>query len=61
VGDVVQFKKVKASEKHKGNLLCKRGFHKWMVDQEKQFDTKQGRLVTVYKCKRCGKTKIEAT
>jgi len=60
VGDVVPFKKVKAAEKHKGHTLCKRGFHKWQVDQEKQFDTKQGRLVTVYKCKRCGKIKTEA-
>ena len=44
MGDVVQFKKVKASEKHKGHTLCKRGFHKWEVDQEKQFDTKQGQV-----------------
>lgn len=59
MGDVVQFKKPKASEKHKGNLLCKRNFHKWEIDQEKQFDVKQGRLVTVYKCSRCGKFKTE--
>jgi len=39
--------------------MCKRGFHKWEIDQEKQFDVKQGRLVTVYKCKRCGKFKTE--
>lgn len=60
MGDVVPFKKKKASEKHKGNTLCKRGFHKWEIDKEQQFDTKQGRLVTVYKCKRCGKIKNEA-
>lgn len=59
MGDVVPFKKKKASEKHKGNTLCKRGFHKWEIDKEQQFDTKQGRLVTVYKCKRCGKIKNE--
>ncbi len=59
MGDVVQFKKPKPSEKHKGNLLCKRNFHKWGIDQEKQFDVKQGRLVTVYKCSRCGKFKTE--
>ena len=61
MGDVVPFKKVKAAEKHKGHTLCKRGFHKWKIDQEKQFDTKQGKLVTVYKCSRCGKIKTEAT
>lgn len=60
MGDVVQLKKKKPSAKHKGNILCKRGFHKWEIDQEKQFDVKQGRLVTVYKCKRCGKVKVEA-
>jgi len=60
VGDIVQFKKKKASEKHKGNTLCKRGFHKWEIEKEQQFDTKQGKLVTVLKCKRCGKTKNEA-
>lgn len=60
MGDVVQFKKKKSSEKHKGNTLCKRGFHKWLVDKEKQFDTKQGKLVTTYKCKRCGKTRVES-
>lgn len=60
MGDIVQFKKIKASEKHKGNLLCKRNFHKWEIDKEKQFDVKQGRLVTVFKCKRCGKIKTEA-
>ncbi len=59
MGDVVQFKKKKPSEKHKGNTLCRRGFHKWEIDQEKQFDVKQGRLVTVYKCKRCAKFKTE--
>ena len=60
MGDVIQFKKKKPSEKLQGNLLCKRNFHKWEIDKEKQFDVKQGRLVTVYKCKRCGKFKTEA-
>lgn len=60
MGDIVQFKKKKPSEKHKGKLLCTRGFHKWEIDKEKQFDVKQGRLVTVFKCKRCGKIKTEA-
>jgi len=54
MGEVVQFKKKKTSEKHKGKTLCKRGFHKWEVVKEQQFDTKQGKLVTVYKCVRCG-------
>jgi len=53
MGDVVQFKKKKASAKHKGKTMCKRGFHKWQVVKEQAFDVKQGKLVTVYKCERC--------
>jgi len=37
-----------------GKTLCQRGFHKWRVDQRKQFDVKQGRLVTIRECERCG-------
>lgn len=60
MGEIVPFKKKTAAEKHRGNTLCKRGFHKWQVDKEKQFDTRQGKLVTVYKCKRCGAIKNTA-
>ena len=60
MANILQFKKKKASEKAKGKTLCKRGFHKWEVLKEQQFDVKQGRLVTVYQCKRCGETKNEA-
>jgi len=61
MGDVVPFKKPKASEKHKGKTLCKNGFHKWMLETEKVFDVKQGKLVSSYKCKRCGAKKNSAT
>ncbi len=61
MGDVVPFKKKNPFEKHKGKTLCKRGFHKWEINQQQQFDTKQGKLVTVYKCKRCGVIKSQAT
>lgn len=60
MANVLQFKKKKASEKAKGKTLCKRGFHKWEVIKEQQFDVKQGKLVTVYQCTRCGETKNEA-
>jgi hypothetical protein len=36
--------------------LCKSGFHQWEILKEQQFDVKQGRLVTVSRCKRCAKT-----
>lgn len=61
MGDVIPFKKRSLKDAHKGKTLCKNGFHKWVVDQNKQFDVKSGKLVTLYKCSRCParKTKSE--
>lgn len=56
MGDVVQFRKPVA--KPKG--MCQHGFHQWKIWQEKQFDVQQGKLVTVYKCARCGEQKVKA-
>lgn len=61
MADILQFKKPKAKDKAKGKTLCKNGFHKWVIDQKKQFDVKQGKLITIKRCKRCGLTKTEAT
>ena len=60
MGEVVPFKKPKLSEKHKGNTLCKNGFHKWVIEKDKVFDTKQGKLVTSYLCARCSARKNSA-
>ena len=60
MADILTFKKKKPSVKHRGKTLCKSGFHKWAIVEEKQFDVKQGKLVTVYRCKRCGKQKVTA-
>lgn len=57
MGDVIPFKRPKISEKHKGNTLCRSGFHKWLIITNQQFDVMKGKLVTVYQCKRCGKLK----
>ena len=57
MGDVVQFKRPKVSQRLKGNTLCRSGFHKWEVINEKQFDVKQGKLITAYQCVRCAKIK----
>ncbi len=59
MGDVLKFKKPSLAEKHKGKTLCRSGFHKWRIVQEKQFDVKQGKLVTLFQCSRCGKTRSE--
>ncbi len=60
MSNVVQFKRPSLKEEHKGNTLCKSGFHKWVIITEKQFDVKQGKLVTSYQCSRCGKNKVKA-
>ena len=60
MGEVVAFKRPSLKEKHKGKSLCKSGFHKWEALKERPFDSKQGRLVTVYRCKRCGATRNKA-
>ena len=61
MGDVVQFKKRKLSDKHKGKTLCTHGHHVWATVKESQFDVKKGALVTVYECKRCNKRKNKLT
>ncbi|MEJ2360943.1 MAG: hypothetical protein P8Z75_05870 [Gammaproteobacteria bacterium] len=60
MGDVVRFKKPGTQEKHKGKMLCRSGFHKWVVDKSKPFSVKAGKLLTVYRCQRCGATKTKA-
>jgi hypothetical protein len=59
MGEVIRFKKPKAAEKARGKTLCREGFHRWVVSRDKQFDVRQGRLVTVYRCSRCGATKTQ--
>lgn len=59
MGDVVPFKRKTAAEKHQGKTLCRHGYHKWKVKTENTFDVKQGKLVTVYECVRCGEKKSE--
>ncbi len=60
MGDVIQFRRPGAAEKNKGKTLCRSGFHKWDIVQEKQFDVRQGRLVTIERCRRCGKERVRA-
>lgn len=60
MGDVLPFKRPSPFEKHKGKSLCRSGFHKWVVVKDKQFDVKQGKLVTLFRCARCEAQKTEA-
>ncbi len=59
MSNILPFKKPKASEKHQGKTLCTRGFHKWEVVHDKPFDVQQGKLVTLFRCARCGVQKSE--
>lgn len=69
MGDVLPFKRPAskprgskdASKGGKGNTLCKNGFHKWKAVKETRFDVKQGKLLTLSRCERCGKEKLEKT
>jgi len=60
MGNVVPFKKLRPKDKHKGKTLCKSGFHKWEVVHGNPFDVKQGKMVTRYRCSRCGATRVDA-
>jgi hypothetical protein len=61
MGEVLGFKRPRPSEKHRGKTLCRSNFHKWEVVKDKQFDVRQGRLITVLRCTRCGEMKVKAT
>jgi hypothetical protein len=58
VGDVIAFKRPNPG--HKGKTLCKSGFHKWAVTTGNPFDVKSGKLVSHYRCSRCGATRTES-
>jgi hypothetical protein len=60
MAEILPFRRPTASERHKGRGLCRHGHHKWRLDGGTRFDVKQGRLVTCYRCARCGQTKTEA-
>lgn len=60
MSNVVPFRKRSNKERAHGRTLCNSGFHKWAIDQKKQFDVKQGKLVTVERCSRCGMTRVKA-
>jgi len=50
-----------AKSRAQGVTLCKRGFHKWADEAKKQFDVKQGKLVSIQRCTRCGRQKTRVS
>lgn len=61
MSEILPFKRKTAKEKAKGKTLCRSGFHKWVATKERPFDVKQGKLLTLFRCSRCGATKTEKT
>lgn len=53
-GQAAQLNKIKRSS------LCQHGHHQWVIDTNKQFDVKQGKLITTRRCSKCGKTRNSA-
>lgn len=56
MGDILPFRKRRAQDKNTG--LCRHGFHRWKIFNDKQFDVQRGKLVTVHRCERCGIEKV---
>jgi len=54
------FKKEQQKKQAAGNTLCRSGHHKWQLEADTVFDSRQGKLVTRYRCVRCGKVKTRA-
>jgi hypothetical protein len=52
--DLNKFRKIRTRRRGRASTLCRRGFHKWQDEPRKQFDVKQGRLVSEEVCQRCG-------
>lgn len=55
MGKIIKFRRPTLREQADGKTLCKSGHHRWRVVNERSFDVKQGRLVTLLRCERCGK------
>ena len=60
MAEILPFKRPRASDRHKGKTLCRNGHHQWKVETETVFDVKQGKLVSRYRCERCGATRTRA-
>jgi len=58
MGDVIPFGRKPTTKK---STLCKNNHHKWEVLKEQQFDVHKGKLITVERCQRCGKTRNRLT
>jgi len=59
MAEILQFNNKKKKPSSKGKTLCANNHHKWVVVTARKFDVRQGKLVTLYRCARCGKEKTK--
>lgn len=58
--NVIQLRDIRRTRAdHK--ILCRSGFHQWQVETHGHFDVKQGKLLTLERCHRCGVTRTRRT
>lgn len=60
MADVIPLqRRQRRQRKREGDTLCRAGRHRWEVVTDSRFDVKQGGLVTVLRCSRCGRERTE--
>jgi hypothetical protein len=60
MSNVINLRKAK-QKRAEGKTLCGSGFHKWEVRNERRFDVKQGKLVSIERCLRCKQERTRLT
>lgn len=60
MSNVINFRKAR-QKRAAGKTLCTSGFHKWQNVGTRRFDVKQGKLVNLEKCSRCGAERVKLT
>ncbi|SEP09792.1 hypothetical protein [Aquisalimonas asiatica] len=60
MADVIPLqRRQRRQRKREGDTLCRAGRHRWEVVTESRFDVREGRLMTVLRCSRCGRERTE--
>lgn len=57
MADILEFK----PRKPRRLGLCQYGHHVWQASKDQRFDVKSGKLVTLFRCARCGATRVRGT
>lgn len=59
MSNIIPFKRPAKKTQGAGNTLCRSGFHRFEIDHSVPFNVVKGKLVTIERCVRCGKTRHE--